>query len=85
MRVRITARFQDRESGEYHDPGEVLSLLPERAQGLVAKGCGQIIAEEPRIAAEVAAEQQPKLGRKPRRPPEDKAAQPSEDKELFGE
>jgi hypothetical protein len=72
MRVIVTKRFRDRQSGVDHQRGEILVLPPDRAQALVATGCGKVVGQT---------EEPPK--RKPGRPPKDKAARPDEDKDLF--
>jgi len=65
--IKTLIRWRNFETGDYHQPGEVVTLSKERADILVAGGCAEIISEE-------------KPKRKPGRPPKDKAAKATEDK-----
>jgi len=46
--VRVVSRWKHRESGKYHDPGEVLSLTAERAEHLARAGCVEILPNQKR-------------------------------------
>jgi len=66
MRVRVTARFKDRKAGGYHDAGDVLTVTKERGEELVAAGVAEAVKS--------------RKSRKRKKPGEDKARRPSEDK-----
>lgn len=71
IRVKVVSRFKDSETGLFHDPGEVLTVTPARAERLVAIGGVEVLPEP-------AVEEKPK--RKRGRPRKTKALRPNEDK-----
>lgn len=89
MRIKVTNRFKDADTGQPHDPGEVLKVSEERAKSIVAVGCGEVLLEldEPEVleldepeVLELDESKPAKRKRKRGRPRKTKALEPEENK-----